>query len=494
MILEAITIGALVSQWLYHRLFDEIPEDKPQERRFRIPRVDNGAPIGLVYGRTRVRDTLVSWVPTPGFGAEGYTMQALLTLGIPFEDGTQGLHGMWIGDDPAFWDAVGPSFPLQTFVRFSDTGGWFRHGTVEFLSGSSTQMLVDDSDVAQTATGALMLASGLPASSIHGYRGVLAVGVFGDPFSPDGLVLGNESGVPSFSFEASSYKAYSFLASAAHAQIDDGTGTDDANPICVLYSLLTDVLGKGAIASSYIDEGTFRAAAFTCASEGLGFSGVLDGSRPLAEHVMDVLRHVDGILYLKPDDQKLYIKLVRNDYSLAGLTQLNKTNTVRIENFSMTGQQGIVNQLRLVYMSRAAGYQERDVVARNGANAVGQAGQVIETVIRMPYISNATTAYRVALRELAARCRPNIKLRAIVDRSFYSITPGTPVALSWTNPDLSNLVFRVARVDYGTLDDGQIALDLILDMTYINPRTKTAEPVFDSKSTGGRLGFTERGT
>jgi hypothetical protein len=85
----------------------------------------------------------------------------------------------------------------------------------------------------------------------------------------------------------------------------------------------------------------------------------------------------------------------------------------------------------------------------------------------MPGICNQVLADTVAARELAARSRPITKLRAICDRTARNLMPGDPVKLTWTDPDIAGLIFRIADVDRGTLADGKVAIDLISDNFYV---------------------------
>lgn len=466
MIIEAIAAGVIIADWAYHRFWVDEPEVKREKRRLLIPRVDNGTPVGLLYGRTRVREPVLSWAQTPGYGAEGYMINTFHTLGVTFGGGTNLVHGMWIGEDKALWDDV-PGFPLQKFARFSDTlTGYYRHGNVEMLDGNSAQEIVDDVGVAQTGIGDLLLAAGVPAASIPSYRGVLTAACFAGGSSATQFVLGPNASLPAFSFEASSYRAYPWLANQVHHKIDD-----DANPMCVLYDLLTGTLGKGAIPASYIHDASWRSCASTLYAERHGYSNVLSQARTLGAHVLDLLRQVDGVLYQDPSDGLIHAKLVRADYSLAAAREINKSNCKDIINFSIGNPRDNPNRVRVLYTSREHDYNERDAVA---GNSIDQS--TIESTLEFPGISNRTQAYRAADRELGWRNMPSIKMRALVDRSFYDTAPGDVVRVSWTSPDISNnLPFRVARVDRGTLTEGIIGLDLILDAAYSPPRFTPAQ-------------------
>jgi hypothetical protein len=60
-----------------------------------------------------------------------------------------------------------------------------------------------------------------------------------------------------------------------------------------------------------------------------------------------------------------------------------------------------------------------------------------------------------------------MKMTAHVDRSFLRVSVGDPIVVNWTDPNISNVVFRVASVNHGKLADGQIILSLIQDVNYV---------------------------
>jgi hypothetical protein len=482
-----VAVAALyVGEWAYHRWWADKPEVKPEDRRFHIPRVDNGAPVPLIYGRCRVRAPILGYVNTPAFAADGiaigssYQLKMMFTLGIPFENGTNVVHGMWIGDQKMRWGLItGPLGSTQTGdgnfedaigVESGDLGGWEYHGTVETLNGKPTQSLIDDDGTATTALGA-ELHTTLLADFIPGYRGVMTAFLKGDSAAPAGFALGPNTDIPTFSFECSSYKDTGGITYT-------GKIGDDANPIAVLYDLVSSYLGKlGVDAATYIDSASWQTAAYKLKLEGNGFSFAFEEAQTLGDRIAMIIEQIDAALYEDPATGKLKIKLVRADYSPGSLRQIDKTNCVDIVNLSIGGHQGLVNRVRLVYSSREHDYNDRDVFAENMANAAGQSGAVVESVLQMPAVTNALQAYKIAQRELAWRCRPMMKCRAIVDRTFYDTNPGDVYRLVWSKPDIAGLVFRVARVDRGSLDDGKIALDLMLDNSYVW-RTFSAQDPF----------------
>jgi hypothetical protein len=369
---------------------------------------------------------------------------------------------MWLGDDKVFfWSEVAGIYPNHYHVQWASTGtGYSRLGTLEILKGGPTQELVDSAGDAQTYAGQHLLASGLSPDAIYGRRGVIAVMAFNDQSFPAYFLVGGTETIPAFSYEASSYRAHSWLQNSAHHRIGD-----DANPMCVAYDLMTGTLGKGAIPTSEIHEQSWAQCAATLYAEGHGMSGAFSQTRPLADHLFDLCRQIGGILYEDPSDGLIHATLIRPNSDVFALREINKSNCKSIVNFAIGSQRDQVSRVRVVYSSREHDYNDRDAVS-----SMSHLGEMAESQLSFPYCTTKRLAYILADRELAQRCRPVIKMRAIVDRSFYDVVPGQLVRVKWTAPDIADLVFRVARVDRGTLSDGQIGLDLILDTSYRAPR------------------------
>ena len=493
-------VGFMVGEYVYHRWMD--PSDSPPsnaEKNFKIPRVDGGAPHSLLYGRCRVQQPVLAWIDTPksmagssitglvpsGANAQwAYGLDMFYVLGIPFEGSGSAsrVYNMWAGDRLLNVAAVGGSLSSldgnRTFNSgtglwdHADVGGGLDANTIifgqlEYLNGNPSQVLIDSGGTAQSAAGVRMLDAGLDYTLVPAYRNFLSVFLYG-AFSGTGFrwIVGPSASVDSYSFEVQSLPT-SWLGPNQQVATLDGDLTvqnGDANPVDVLYDALTGTRGKLGLATSLVDTASFAAAAATLDAEGNGYSRAWqEDQRPISEMISEILQQVDGVLYEDPSTGTVKIKLVRDDYDITAVPLINPDNCEGLKNFAAGGWTDIVNKVVLTFTNRDDGYKDGTATAQNQANAVGQDGTVRVVKLAMPGICSQALADEVAQRELAARCRPMMKCKAIVSRDFFATCPGDVVRLSWPEYGLSNVPMRVANVNRGTLEDGRIELDLLQD-------------------------------
>lgn len=472
MIAEIAMVGIYIGTWIYQRATrEEIKPPKPRE--FTIPRIDDGAPISLIYGKCRVRSPALAWAGVAQYGTHGFSpavhqINMHFVLGQGYEGGTHIVHGMWQGDHKFKWGLINGApgstqtgdgnFETVILADFSDPNSEYLGGYVETLHGGPSQTVVNDAGVATTYLG-LRLLEYWPAAAVSGYRGFISAFLhFGEINAGARWRVGNGNSIPSYSFEVSSHRDTSYPAVGIYARIGDG----DTNPMNAAW----DMLLKLGIPTSALDMDSFTAAATTLYQEGHGYSRCIDNAAEAAEHLLDLLVQVDGVIYEDPSDGLIKTRLIRNDFDPATIPHITRSNCKDIVNLAMGGHAGVPNRIRLVYADRSRGYLEHSVLAQNPANAVGQDGRVREKVIEMLGISYEGLAKQVAARQLAYWSRPIIKCRALLDRSFVRLTPGQAVKLTWVDPDLATVVMRVGAVDRGTLENGVIAVDLVNDANY----------------------------
>lgn len=485
---QAIAYGSfLVANYVYHRWFAEEPPKPKPAGEIQIPRVDEGATYPLLYGRCRVRSPILAWHTryplaisvTYGFN---YRLDMFMLLGIPFKNVAARLHNIWVGDVKLLWASYANGgtadptigIPPYSGTTFPGTHGFVAlgpphnqpgqmgaiGGLVQFYDGNAAQKHTEPADpwTANTVAGAHMKFVPGNGNRIPGYRGFLAVFHFAVA-SPDGANLwgmGDSPQVSPYSYEIASYPSDS----------DAFNVGVEANPAKVLYDLLTGEFGKLKFDSTRIDGISFSAAKQRLQEEGNGYSRAIEDAPDASQIVQEILQQIDGVLYEDPADGKIHIKLIRDDYDPAALIGVTTENCEEIQNLALGGFENVVNKVRLLFTDRSRDYIDGSAVAHNQAVAAGQDGEVRETLIRMPGVCTQALANELAARELAALSRPITKMRAIVDRTFYRVTPGDPVRVTWPEYGFDGRVFRVASVSRGTLASGQIALDLIEDFFY----------------------------
>jgi hypothetical protein len=518
---DAIIGGLLVADFLIHKIFDEEPPKPKPAREIDIPRVDDGAPRPLIFGRCRVRSPQLEWISTPIATAmpqvfypplvDGqfiYEANMFFTLGFPFEGGTfdeatSRLHAMYIGDkklqqidqsvntgnNVALSALTGdgglgapstaaPYHYLGTLAyqaqndpsNNTDESNVWAHGRVEFLNGKSTQEFLDGSDNPLTHVAENMLADGILPARIADYRGLLGVGLWGGPLGGQThWVVGTSPQLGAYNWECSSYPS----TARAFGPIQVGL---EANPVDVIFEILNGRRGKLGISISRIDTESFEEAHATLLAEGHGYSRCIDTVQPAREMLAEICKQIYGVLYFDERVRKIKIKLIRADYDPDTLPVITPANGWKLDNFVISGRTQAVNKVRVVFLDRQLDYQENSATAQNLASAAAQDGIVREVVLQYPGVCTAELAATIAARELAARSRPLIKCTATCTRAFLRTNPGDLVRLTWPELNLSGIVMRNVGTNRGGIETNDVVLDLIQDISYVR-RSTIVEPL-----------------
>lgn len=527
---DVIIAGLMVGEWAYFRWFSDTPKPPPASE-IAIPRTDAGAPYAMAFGRVRVNAPVVAWASDPvatyqnigdsdlGFpskvAAWYYMLDQFLVVAIGFQDGQNHLYTMWSGETQMIRDGLtaqlgdltgdgGPESepptnrvadvipPTTVQADFTTIGA----GSVEFLNGKSTQDLINPivSSVCHTDVGNYMTRTTTSAgtlwgdlngtidnTSVPGYRGFLSV-FHWNTMGIAHWMIGTNPNVPQYSYEIGTYPATPL---GPNLMVDAGGGPCEANPADVLWDVITATFGKLGLDPSLLDKTSFQTAATTLDSEGYGYSRSFEQGATAAEIIAEICEHIDGGIRENPSTGLIELKLARADYTPSALLQINPGNCRDIVNFGASGMSDVANKIRVGFKNRLDGYRDDSATAQNTANALAQIGAPGELKLSYPGCCTAQQATMIAGRELAARCRPMMKLRAYVNRTFRNIMPLDVVRVAWPEKYLSNVVFRVAAVpSRGTLDKPEITLDLIEDYFYV----WRSRPPISGISIGGGFG------
>jgi hypothetical protein len=515
----AVAAGILGAEYVYHRWIDppDPPKVPPPANALAIPRTDAGTPYPIFFGRCRVKSSVLAWVSkakakigtgfSPAVNAQYvYGADILLIIGLPFVGGANVVRYMWAGELQL---AAGPpGLSGQTGHGGSGTNDTCLvgtaagldgntgpiYGTAEVLDGRSTQTLVDGTLAPITFAAKRMIDDGVTAANIPGYRNYMSVFLCAPNFAAPGgdrFWVGSQPQVDAYSFEVQTLPLTYF---GPNQQVtepssgDIGVTNGDANPIDVLYEILTGSTKLG-LSPAVLDGTSFYAAATTLDGEGLGFSRCWDRGETASQMIAELMRYIDGVLRVDPTTGLISVKLVRSDYTVSALPQINPDNCQELQGFAAGGWTAITNKVDVSYTSRSDGYRDGSASAQNQANAVGQNNEVYEVSLQYPGCCEQGVADRLASREIYARSRPLMKCSAIVNRSFYAVLPGDVVRVKWPEWGLNDVVFRVANVSRGTLENGAIKLDLLQDIYYVwrGASVGPPHPVSTGTLAGGTL-------
>lgn len=481
--IQLIEAGILLSDFVYHRYIEDHPTKKTQQQ-IQLPLSGEGAPIPLLFGRCRVKTPVLAWASTPNLDTSGtlglpalYRMSMLFIAGIPFAEQDTSLIDSFVGETRA-----GSSSDINL-----STAADLVQGTTDLRDGNATQDFFNPSLASAADYMLLDPHNPIAATDIPSWRGYATVflghfgGAPGGGLSND-FVIGGAPSAPSVSFEIQTlpkpFGTNGYPGGAIQSRI-----VFDANPADVIWEILTGKFGKLGLDPSLLDFASFQAAAYTLWLEQNGYSRCFDEFAQALDMIIEILVQIDGVLYEDPATGRLGLRLVRNDYDPTTIPVIDKSNCSELKNLAIGGLTGLPNQIRISFTDRANNYAEGSARATNQGNAVGQ-GLVREQVVSMPGVTTQENADQLAERELAARTKPLIKCTAIVDGSFWDTKPGDVVKVVWQKPGISGLVFRVATVNRGTLEDGRISLDLIQDVFFVWRNRPPVNTGFGGHSSG----------
>lgn len=469
-----IAIGLVVlGNYIYHRLTDH-PYSAPPPQ-IKVPQVAEGTPIALLYGRCRVRTPVLVWAAnflhpgqtfTRAFDlttgtADHYSLDTFFILGVPFYGGgTTVLFQGWAGD-------ANLSIALPP-----NTTGPFAGGD---LSGSTSNLTVDgicspgiatqDSTALAPVTGTTTYHDGVSYNVATNYAGAITQSGTGTSLFPGyrnqmGMYmhvgLGLSPDVPSFSWEIGA------LSTGSASDMGQSL-TNEADPAAILYDLLTSPWGKLAIPASFVEKSTFQAASLTLFNENHGYSRCIDQAEEADSIIQDVLKQIDGVMYPEPTTGKIELHLVRNDYVVGSLTDINPSNAA-LKEYSVQSWSEMPNQVRLMWTDRIQNYSDAVALAQNMSAAIGGGNRLRSVTIQYKGCCTSDLAQRLASRELAVISRPLAKATVECSRAFYQARPGGVYTLTWPELGISGMVMRVGQVNLGQLHQNKITLTLVRDV------------------------------
>lgn len=422
---------------------------------FNFPTATEERVVPLIWGTVRIAGPNVVWygdlrqeaikkkIKTGLWSSSTITTAFKYFIGIQFglcRGPISRLSKIWIGEKLAFsgLTTTGGTLSDAEFFGGNEFGGGGIGGSFSLVLGSETQGVNS-----YLAT----LLDPLPA-----YRGTSYL-------TWEGGYIGNSTSIRPWAFEVARFIANLGLTGTNHIVNDH-----DANPAEVLYEILTDTDWGFGFPASRIDLASFQTAGETLFDEGNGFSMVLDRPFEARELIREVLRQIDGLIFLDHQDGKFHLTLARGDYDIGDVFQVSEDNIVSINDFTRGSWDETVNQVRVQFKDRARDYQGTYAVAEDLANERIQNGELISTTASYPGVKDRDLAARLASRGLKNLSTPLAKAEIVVDRSAWNVKPGDVVA--WTDEALGfqQLAMRVIRVDYGDMEDGRITLGLVQDV------------------------------
>lgn len=326
-----------------------------------------------------------------------------------------------------------------------DEGGGIQ-GTLKFFAGSNTQAV------------STYLAQHQQVGSNNktpAYRGTAFTAPDSEP-----VYVGNSTSIEPWAWELQRIPNGLSLAG------DGKVNTVDANPMNVLYEILTNTDWGLSIATAQIDTTSLTSAANTLATENNGFSYLQDTQIEAVELIALIEQQVDGVLFFNRVSGKFQFTLARADYVAGNLPLLDNSNILSFGNCARGSWEDTTNYVRSQFNDRSDSYKGTFGLAIDSANIRIQDGAIITATRSYPGCKDKDLANDLAWRDLRTLAAPLFKATVVVDATHYALNPGDPVAVTSTALDVDTLPFRITRIDYGELSSNRITLDIVEDVFY----------------------------
>ncbi len=251
----------------------------------------------------------------------------------------------------------------------------------------------------------------------------------------------------------------------------------DANPAAMIYDVLISPSSENGLGLpvGFLDVDAFRTVGQTLADEGLGLSMLQDRGTTAKDLVLEILRHIDGVMYVEPTTGLLTIKLIRYDYDPETIPMLD-ADSCTVKSLARPSWSDLKNSVRVGYVSRDAGFLEKTAQAQDLAGIEIQGGEVSLQELTLRGLSNSETAQMAAARSLAALAYPLATIAIEADRSAWAFRPGAVFKLVWDPLGITGMVCRVVRVGTGRLDSGMIEIEAMEDVFAVDWAGYTTPP------------------
>lgn len=252
----------------------------------------------------------------------------------------------------------------------------------------------------------------------------------------------------------------------------------DANPALCLYECLTDTDWGLGIPGGRIDEAAFIAAAQTLATEGHGYSRMVQEQTSVDDLMAEIEAEIDGLVYLDSTG-RWTVRLIRDDYAKDDLVVIDDSNILGIQNLERKTYEDPTNSVTVSYADRARDYESNDVTAFDQASLQESGLEERNSRQTLAGVTNEALAVSIANRMVRQISTPQATLRLSVDRSLWHLEPGQPVLVRTAQLGLDEMVMRVSKLNLGKPGADRLTLTLTEDV-FSSPSQETLLPATDS--------------
>jgi hypothetical protein len=297
-------------------------------------------------------------------------------------------------------------------------------------------------------------------SSVHSgvaYRGLFTVILEGHQLGSNGTLAfyhGSNPEIKPWAMIIQRIGARSFGDGQWYAEKADIAG--DMNPAHIIRETLTDESWGLGLPESSIDVDAFETAADSLYADDFGLSLLWSQQTTARQFILEICRHIDGLLFEDPASGKWVLRLIRDDYDVDTIPALGPSDVISVSGYARPSWHERTNMLSVIYSSQGDD-REKTVTLHDGAG-IALRGEIPQT-IRYPGITKDELANRVASRDLRAVSVPLATVELVVTRdSGREILPGDVILWSWPEYGIVSMVLRVVNTDRGTATSSAVTL------------------------------------
>lgn len=267
-------------------------------------------------------------------------------------------------------------------------------------------------------------------------------------------------------------KTVSFIVSSYPNQLgvpdDHHIIGEDANPACQIYELLTSKAWAIGVEPSDIDVVAFRAEAERWYTEGYGISMIYNGGSSAKDLISEILRHVDAVMFSDPKTGLITLRSARFDYDLDSIPVYGPDDFMEGITFSRPSWSETKNTIKASYVDREKAYTDSIVSMQDLSNIMQRDGEIVTEQLDFRGFTSYDACALATARSLKTMAYPLAKVTGPLPRTAWATRPGDVFKLRWPKRGINDVVFRVIRVDYGSITQNLIGIEAVEDVFAIS--------------------------
>jgi hypothetical protein len=235
----------------------------------------------------------------------------------------------------------------------------------------------------------------------------------------------------------------------------------DANPIHVIYDVLTSTTFPNPIPPSLVDYANFSAVAQVIYDEAFGVSFQIMEDMQRNDFLSEVLGHIDAHLFINPRTGLITIKLIRGDYDASALTVFSPDNCV-ITKFSKGTFANTINEILITYTRPR--FETPNTLPFQDEENISIQGRVVRDEKNYHGIHSRSLAVKVGWRDLRVASSPRATGELMALRHAWDLNVADVFSLYSPEDGVEQMACRVLSVDRGKIGDPYVKVTFIEDI------------------------------